>query len=119
MRVHIMAQNNNNPNNTNSGSNAGANNQNRNNQSRNNRNHSRSSHHRNGNNSNNVDNLTKFTLGNCETEGKKYEFRYDSGTYSIVLLRDEENFDVVLKTKDKEEAYPEWNKIKRPERKAK
>lgn len=82
-------------------------------------NHSgRNNHHRN-NNQNNEHNITKFTLGTCEVEGKKYEFRYDNGTYSIVLLKDEEKFDVNLTTKDKEEAYLEWNKIKRPDKKAK
>ena len=111
--------NNNNNTNNNTTSNTNSNNSgNRNNPGRNHRsNHGgRNSNHRN-NNSNNTDNITKFTLGNCENEGKKYEFRYDNGTYSIVLLIDEENFDVILKTKDKEEAYPEWNKIKRPDKK--
>lgn len=114
-----MAQNNTNVNNTNNTptNNAGGNSQVRNGNQNRNRNH-RPSHHRSGgNNSNNVDNITKFTLGNCENEGKKYEFRYDNGTYTIVLLKEEEQFDVVLKTKDKEEAYPEWNKIKRPDKK--
>ncbi|MBO5453567.1 MAG: hypothetical protein J6A69_06345 [Clostridia bacterium] len=82
-------------------------------------NHGGRPHHRSGNNSNNTDNITKFTLGNCESEGKKYEFRYDNGTYKIVLLKEEEQFDVVLTTKDKEEAYPEWNKLKRPDKKSK
>ncbi len=109
-----MAENNNNVNNNNSGNNAKGNSQ------RSHRNnHGRNNHHRNNNQNNNEHNITKFTLGNCEVEGKKYEFRYDNGTYSIVLLKDEENFDVVLTTKDKDEAYPEWNKIKRPDKKSK
>ena len=31
--------------------------------------------------------------------------------------KEEDEFDVILKTKEKEEAYPEWNKIKRPDKK--
>ncbi len=106
-----MAENNKNANNSNGKSNSQRNHRN---------NHSgRNNHHRNNNQNNNEHNITKFTLGSCEVEGKKYEFRYDNGTYSIVLLKDEENFDVNLTTKDKEEAYQEWNKIKRPDKKSK
>lgn len=60
---------------------------------------------------------SKFMLGNCEVEGKKYEFHYNNGEYSIKLIKDEENFDLLLKTREKEKAYSEWGIIKYPNKK--
>ena len=61
-------------------------------------------------------NENKFTLGSCDFEGKKYEFRYDNGVYTIVELKDEDNIFEKFKSKDKDASYLEWNKMKRPEK---
>lgn len=56
-----------------------------------------------------------FTLGECESKGKKYRFVYNCGCYGIFIVNGEElqpveTFDV------SREAYDKWNSIKRPEK---
>ncbi|MBR3812010.1 MAG: hypothetical protein IKJ16_06770 [Agathobacter sp.] len=52
--------------------------------------------------------ITTFTLGEKELEGKKAQFQYDKGWYSIVDIVEEEK-SVVYKSKNAQEAYTKWN----------
>ncbi len=64
--------------------------------------------------------IRTFVLGNKELEGKKAEFQYDHGWYSIFDIMDEER-SIVYKSKNAQEAYLKWNiyigrKKERPQR---
>lgn len=50
----------------------------------------------------------RFVLGTKELEGKKAEFQYDKGWYSITDIIGEER-NVIYKSKNAPEAYMKWN----------
>ncbi len=65
-------------------------------------------------------NISTFTLGEKELEGKNAQFHYDKGWYSIIDIVDEEK-NVVYKSRNAQEAYTKWNvyigrKKERPQR---
>ena len=57
----------------------------------------------------------KFTLGECNLNGRNYRFDYDNGSYHILELLEEK--EKPLETiKDSRAAYKKWNELKRPEK---
>lgn len=52
--------------------------------------------------------IHKFVLGNKEIEGKRAEFLYDKGWYSITDIVGEER-NVIYKSRNAQEAYMKWN----------
>lgn len=56
-----------------------------------------------------------FTLGDCESKGKKYRFVYNNGSYEIFIV-EEDKLNLVESFDISREAYDKWNSIKRPEK---
>ncbi len=63
--------------------------------------------------------IRQFQLGEYKEEGKNMIFLFDTGTYSIFdmsVLDGEGKGKEVLVTRDKADAYKQWNGIKRPQK---